>query len=656
MNYRQVHLDFHTSEKIEGIGSKFNKDEFQHALKTGCVNSITLFSKCHHGWAYHPSAANEIHPHLTFDLLKAQIDACHEIGVKTPVYLSAGLDEKMALKHPEWLIRKKDQSTTWVPSFDSPGYHRMCFNTPYVDYLLAQIKETSENYEADGIFLDIVGVIPCYCNHCITTLLERGKDPLDNHNVLELAEEVYASYCKRVRETVDSVKKDLPVFHNGGHIRAGRRDLAHFNTHLELESLPTGGWGYDHFPMSAAYARTLDIDFLGMTGKFHTTWGEFGGFKHPNALKYEAALSAANGAKCSIGDQLHPTGAMDIATYELIGEAYQALEKAEPWLENAKNIADIAVLSNEAMENYLQNSNHSTGQSALICENTSGAIRILLEGKYLFNVVDTDEDFNKYKVLILADDIRLDDMMADKISSFIKNGGKVLATGKSGLFTDKQEFAVDLGVKYIGTSDFKPSYIRPGFEIPALKNSAYVMYAECQNIELAGGEEIAAAEQPYFNRAPFYFCSHQHTPTSGEKLQPAIVRSDSGIYISYDIFKEYSTVGSIYTKQIVMYALNLLLDNTIETNLPAQGVITLTEQGNKKIVHLLYASPVYRGKNTEVIEDLLPILNTVVKVKAKASKVYLAPQMTEIPFVQNGEYCEFTVDKFTCWQMVVLEK
>ena len=52
-----------------------------------------------------------------------------------------------------------------------------------------------------------------------------------------------------------------------------------------------------------AYARTLNMEYLGMTGKFHTTWGEFGGFKHPNALLYETALSLANGAKCSIGDQ-----------------------------------------------------------------------------------------------------------------------------------------------------------------------------------------------------------------------------------------------------------------------------------------------------------------------------------------------------------------
>ena len=75
MRFRQVHLDFHTSEHIEDIGKKFDKKQFQTALKKGHINSITLFSKCHHGWAYHPSKANEIHPHLDFDLLGAQIQA-----------------------------------------------------------------------------------------------------------------------------------------------------------------------------------------------------------------------------------------------------------------------------------------------------------------------------------------------------------------------------------------------------------------------------------------------------------------------------------------------------------------------------------------------------------------------------------------------------
>ena len=71
--FRQIHLDFHTSECIEGIGSRFSKENFAAALREGHVNSITLFSKCHHGWSYHPTVANEMHPHLDFDLLDAQL-------------------------------------------------------------------------------------------------------------------------------------------------------------------------------------------------------------------------------------------------------------------------------------------------------------------------------------------------------------------------------------------------------------------------------------------------------------------------------------------------------------------------------------------------------------------------------------------------------
>ena len=64
--YRQVHLDFHTSEAIEGIGKRFSKENFIAALKEGHVNSITVFSKCHHGWAYHPTTVNQQHPNMDF--------------------------------------------------------------------------------------------------------------------------------------------------------------------------------------------------------------------------------------------------------------------------------------------------------------------------------------------------------------------------------------------------------------------------------------------------------------------------------------------------------------------------------------------------------------------------------------------------------------
>ena len=100
---RQIHLDFHTNGTLS-VGDKFSKEQFQAALKAGHINSITVFSKCHHGYSYHPTEVNEMHPGLKFDLLGAQLEACKEIGVNAPVYISAGLDEKEAEKHPEYLL------------------------------------------------------------------------------------------------------------------------------------------------------------------------------------------------------------------------------------------------------------------------------------------------------------------------------------------------------------------------------------------------------------------------------------------------------------------------------------------------------------------------------------------------------------------------
>ncbi len=357
MRFRQVHLDFHTSEAIDRIGSSFEKEQFQQMLKLGHVDSITVFSKCHHGWAYHPSEANRIHPGLSFDLLGAMIEAAHDIDVKTPVYLSAGFDERLAVSHPEWWVRPRYGGSE---DLFRPGYHLLCLNTPYLDILLSQIAEVVRNYEADGIFLDIVGVRECYCASCVAEARAEGLDPRDAEGMKPLWERTYANYTRRVRETVDAHNPGLPVFHNGGHIRRGRRDLAGMNTHLELESLPTGGWGYDHFPLSARYVQPLGTPFLGMTGKFHTTWGEFGGYKHPNALRYETALSLAHGAACSIGDQLHPLGRMDEATYRLIGSAYAEVEAKEEWCRDAANVADVALLSVEAAGSHASDGGHDS--------------------------------------------------------------------------------------------------------------------------------------------------------------------------------------------------------------------------------------------------------------------------------------------------------
>lgn len=646
LRFRQVHLDFHTSEKIPGVGSKFSKENFQKMLKLGHVDSITLFSKCHHGWSYHPTKVNRMHPELKLDLLGAQIEAAHEIGVKTPVYISAGWDQKTSYLHPEW----RQNSKNGTGDQTQPHWFFLCFNTAYLDELLAEIKEVCENYDADGIFMDICLERACYCPKCMSDMMARGIDPNDDKAVTEFAREVYSNFTRRVRETVASVNPTLPVFFNGSHITGGRRDVTFANTHLEVESLPTGGWGYDHFPLSAAYVRTLGLEFLGMTGKFHLSWGEFGGFKHKNALRYEAALNLASGAKCSIGDQMHPNGEMNETTYRLIGEAYSEVEKKEPWCIDSQNVSDIAVFTYESV----------TG-TRIHRDVEKGVSRMLLEGHYLFDVVDLDSDISKYKVVILPDVIPINSSFKAKLEDFLAGGGKLLASGDSCVDFENSKMMFDFGCEFIGKSEFNPTYVTPKIPLENLDGGTYVIYGEANCVSVTDGEELAVREQPYFNRTIEHFCSHQHAPNSGASDGSGVTVGRHGAYIGWKLFFEYATKGSLINREVFAATLDRLIGDTksVTTNLPKQGVTTLCYQAEKDryIHHLLYAVPVKRGNGVEIIEDIIPVYNisATVRVTKKITKVYLAPEMTQIPFKQNENEVTYTVPEINNHAMVVLE-
>lgn len=651
MRFRQIHLDFHTGENIPEVGQLFNKEQFQEALKIGHVDSITVFSKCHHGWSYHPTKANEIHPSLKFDLLGAQLEACAEIGVRAPVYISAGLDEKEARRHPEWLYRRYDETLEWAESFNVPGYHRLCFNTGYMDHLLGNVAEVMEIYNPVEIFLDICSPVPCCCSRCRADMKAKGLNVHNPDDVMKNAEDVFAAYAEKIRTTIEKYNKDCAIFHNFGHLHCGRRDLAGWQTHLELESLPTGGWGYDDFPFSALYAEKLDKEYLGMTGKFHKSWGEFGGFKHPNALRYEVALAAALGAGSSVGDQLHPSGKADMTTYRLVGEAYAELETKEPWCKETVAIADIGLLSSEAV--CVANGSRASRIADI------GANRMLLEGKYLYSVIDTESDFSKYKLLVLPDNARLNKKTAEKLTAYINGGGQILCSGESGLNLDSDSFAVDLGVKYVKKNEYKPTYLQSD-GILAHNNGVLLMYADSHIFECSGAKRTCGLQNPYFNRTVDHFCSHAHTPNDMIDAGPGAAIGKNGGYIGWNIFTDYAEMGALQCKELVIAMIEQLLSAektvTVE-NLPDRGIITLRKTADGRLInHLLFAHTTTRGRDTQVIEDLLPVHNVKVTINLPGGKtpksVRCVPEGKDLAFTCENGVLSYTVESFTCHRMI----
>ena len=211
LRFRQVHLDFHTSPLIPGIGAKFDRKQWQEALKKAHVDSITCFSSCHHGWSYHPTKVGKMHPGLDFNLLRAQMDACHEINVNVPIYLTGGVNNLAAEIHPEWReITAQGELGGWVSSPIRPGFRKLCFNTPYLDYLCCMIEEAVRLFpDADGVFIDIISQSPCCCNWCMADMAKEGYDPENPDDRARFAKRTLMKYYRRVTAAARSLNPEI---------------------------------------------------------------------------------------------------------------------------------------------------------------------------------------------------------------------------------------------------------------------------------------------------------------------------------------------------------------------------------------------------------------------------------------------------------------
>ena len=654
LRFRQIHLDFHTSEEIPGIGSAFDANEFADTLVAANVNSVTCFSRCHHGWIYHETAKfpERKHPHLTCNLLAEQIEACHARDIRVPIYVTVRWDHFTARQHPEWLVVDEHGCFVGTKPYEAGFYRQMCLNSPFVDFLEAQTVEVCQTLPTDGFFFDIVFPTPCSCEHCKRDMLAAGMDPANAQERSLFADQVLQRFEERMTAAVRAHHPEATIFYNSGHVGPRHRPILHSFTHLELESLPSGGWGYMHFPIAQRFARTLGVDTMGMTGKFHTTWGDFSSFKNPAALEFECLNMLALGAKCSIGDQLHPTGHICAETYKLIGGVYAKVKAAEPWCEGARPLVDIGLLTAEEW---------TGGGHGGMPPSTMGATRMLQELRHQFDIVDSRSDLSGYKLVVLPDEIPLDEALAAKLSAYVAGCGAILATGKSGLNPEGNEFALrELGVEFVREAEYSPDFIVAGRLGGPRPETAVVMYGRgVETRPRPEAEVLSSAVIPYFSRTWRHFCSHGHTPAAGPADYPGAVRNGDCIYLMHPVFSMYDRRAPKWCKDLVAGALALLLpEPLVEAQGPSTLLLTLNEQPERRrlVLHALHYVPERRGKEMDVIEDVLPVYDVKVSVLAgrAVESVTLEPSGEPLAFTVAGGRVEFVIPKIEGHQLVVL--
>lgn len=652
LRFRQIHLDFHTGPDIPDVGVDFDARAFARTMKEAHVDSVTLFAKCHHGHLYYNTKRPERHPGLSksLNLLGEQVEALHRESIRAPIYLSVQCDEYAANTYPQWRATQPDGAAVKSGGVFAPAWQILDMSSPYQDFLAEQTQEVLNLFKpVDGIFFDLCWDQPSCSSYAIAGMVRRNLNPEKEEDRTRYMHDVAIAYMKRFHGMVRAGSANASIYFNSRPLHNLAEEVKYLEQ-VEIEALATGGWGYMYFPVNVRFARTFGKPYMGMTARFHKSWADFGGLKPAAALEYETLQSLAHGAGCSIGDQLHPRGVLDAATYQLIEPVYRQVEKLESYVRGSKPLTQIGVVP------------VFPGVAQAVTRNSDGVVRLLQQLRHQFDFVSEKSRWSDYELLILPDAVEVDARMASKLKAYVKQGGKLLATGRSGLSADGTQKVLDvLPVTPKGWSEYLETYFEFVRPVPAdVPNARHVMYERgIRAVANKGVKSLAQVVDPYFQRAWNHFSSHFQTPDNNLTQFTAAVVHESIGYIPYPLFTAFASHGNYPYRLLLREVLNRLLPDPILTaNGPTGLETSVAKQGSRTLVHLLFYPSERRTPTLDIIEDVLPIygIDVTLKLSHKPKCISSALSGDTIDFGYADGRATFTVPEICGYQLIVINE
>ncbi len=606
---RQVHLDFHTSRHIPGIAADFDAKEFAATMKRAHVNSATIFAKCHHGYTYYPSTVCTVHPELVpagRDLLGEQIEALHREGIRCPIYITVGWDALLVQNHPEWrAMFKSGLFGDWKS--EHPGQWK------FVNWLHPGVQQHIEDVtrealgrygnEVDGFFYDIC-FFPkgaCWSPETVKFREKHGLMEDSPAGFERFMAKAHETFSQRYWDVIRAARPEATVFFNAGSDTflepglGGRARYGHMS-HMEIESLPSGFWGYFHYPRLARSTSHWGKPWLAMTGRFQTMWGDFGGLKPQAALEFECFRPQAMGGGNSVGDQLPPRGRLDPGAYDLIGAVYEQVAAAEPFYEGSTPLVQVGIATSG-----------TPGQDGdETAKSDEGAIQMCEEAHYDCSLLDGENELDGLNLVILGDATTLTPGFVEKLRVYYCNGGKLLISHKGGCDASGR-WALDfLPIRLDGIVELYPAYwrTRPEFS-PTLARTDRVFYQPGLVVSAPGCEVWAERVLPYFKRDDVRYCSHLQIPPQPEASgQPVIIEGERFIYFADPIFKEYRQSGNIAARDAWKTAVRRLIGPApFGDGLATTIQVYPRRRGNDLLLTLLHYIPVRKALNIDMIEE-----------------------------------------------------
>jgi len=632
---RAVHFDFHTMPGIYDFNRDWDAAAYAQRLADAHVTYINMFAQCNLGFAYYPTKIGIPYPGMKGDMFGDLLEECHKRGIRVTAYINVGLNHEQARRHADWCQVNKDGQILWG-NRDGSFFRTMCYNAPgYRKYLLDTIAEICA-YPIDGLFCDCMGLRPCYCTKCTDDMLERGIDLNDEKAVTDFS---YEQILKISADIRDILGPDRNLMLNAG----VHWDLRKLEKHIEVECLPSGGWGYDTFPKQAAYARNIQDTVLYMTGRFQAGWGDFGGYKTVASIENDCWDAVMNGCGLMIGDHMHPAEIEERDIYRDIGNIYAKFMRYEPWTDKCSYLPEIGVL---------------TDSKGPLNESYAGLARMLGELKYNFDIVNVEGDFSRFDVLILPDDLRCDEKLTLKLRAHRAKGGKILTTGFSGLIPGDSMWALDYRFAYEGHDPSNVSYFTFKNLPEGTADMRWSDYSEGILMKAAPDDVLAEHWKPYFNKGWNGQHGVRYVPPEKKTGHAAAAIHGNTAHIAFRIFDAYAQHAMREHKRLVQQILEQFIpEKLLKTErLNSTARVTATGCDEFTLVHCKVDYPEVRGKMGIVEEHNVQAAGAKISLRGEYKSVCILPDETPLEAVYENGYTTVTLPEFTGFVMLKFER
>ena len=652
-------FDFHTMPANPDVGKGFDMDAITDWVKECGVDFMVFPARCNLGTAYYPTKLGIPHAAMDRDLYGDLVAACHAKGIAISAYINVGLSHEEAYQHREWSVLKAD-GTTYSEPFGNSFFRQMCYHTGYADHVTGMAREVVEWYGVDGFFFDCFHTQPCIGIECMEKMKAEGVDFTDSVQLNDFNYRKMLAMATKLSEGVRAVDPELLIYFNGIDYEA----QAELGSYLELECLPQGGWGYELLPLISRYMRTLGKPVLNMTGRFQKSWGDFGGVRTEASVEFDCIYGIANGVPPTIGDHFHPRGDLNHAVMALDKAVYANLQPLQAWIEGAVPVVEMANVMKSGYPGYKWVGGQRAQQKGLSVQAAKAATRVLCELNMQFDNVTLASAWDKYRVLVLPDEIEVNDEMAARLQAHLDGGGAVIATGWSGLDDTRSRFVLDAwGVDYHGEDPYDPAYIEFGPEFATgMPDMPVTLYEKGTDISARQGTDVLATiTAPYYSNIWDGRHGFRYTPPDKDTGRPAVTVNGRVAHVSHPVFRTYYNSGALPMRQIVANLIDRFLPEplTRAPGAPAFSRVTVTSQPGRRMVYVLAYLPESRGAGINMIEEPLELNDFVVSLRLDGrnpSKVYLAPSEEALSFNIEGNYATVTIPRVRGWAAVVFEE